>query len=470
MKARELETWEKKLIEHYPGVIFDKSLVDMDLDSQVPRYVSEYLLQRFHKRNRAKRTHRSFRHFLERFLPEPRERHAVIHRLTRKGSLKAIDHYKVEVDVKTGEHFVHIPRLGIHDARIDPDLAGDYERLLIDGIWGMGHLVWDGENVFVEKFVPIQVQGIDLPAFIEGRRYFTTEEWITVLVSSLGLNPDAYTPRQRLILLARMIPLVEDRVNIMELAPTQTGKTHLYIHISYHATLISAGTVTPAYLFGSNVGYGREGLLARTDCIVFDEITNTRPANPQELIGKLKNYMESGHYDRGKVRGQSTASFVFQGNYDSVDPNTMRPTSPYHLSCLPTEFEDSALLDRFHGYLSGWDMPKIHPEAISRSYGFISDYLCEVLHQFKRRSYMDLITKRLDITAQGAKITLRDVKSIRKLTAGFVKLLFPNGKFTDEELIMIAELAAEFRLNMLGQLNLRDRGNFPNKKLVVSVT
>ena len=364
------------------------------------------------------------------------------------------------------ENYVNIPE----------SIVRQYPMLLSGGMWGTIDLTYDETEIHNKKirpfkvtaFTPFQVAVINLDEYIEKRQEFTTDEWIDVLINSCGLDPDKMTRRQKLLYLCRCIPLVETNVNMVELAPRETGKTYLYRNISYYAHVLSGGKATPAQLF-INLNTGKIGEVGTRDAVVFDEIANTQFTDPKAFVSIMQGYMQDAKFSRGKKEILAFASLVFVGNID-VQGNVPHEKYYHLFESLPDFLQVIAFLDRIHAYLPGWEIPKLTPDSYSKDYGFITDYFCEIMHELRRIDLLGQIKSRFDLidlgkTTQG--ISGRDQRAIMKTTSGLLKLLYPDGRVTDEELEEVLCLSCELRQRVRDQLHLMAPGEYDRVKLAV---
>jgi len=367
------------------------------------------------------------------------------------------------------ENFVNIPE----------SIVRQYAMLLSGGMWGTIDLTYDETEVHQKKirpfkvtgFTPFQISVINLDEYIEKRRQFSTEEWIDILINSCGMDSSRMIRRQKLLYLCRCIPLVETNVNILELAPRETGKTYLYRNISYYAHVLSGGKATPAQLF-INLNTGKIGEVGTRDAVVFDEIANTDFTDPKSFVSIMQGYMQDARFSRGKKEILAFASLVFVGN---IDVQGSLPHEKYfHLfEPLPDFMQVIAFLDRIHAYLPGWELPKIAPQSFSKNYGFITDYFCEILHELRRIDLLGGVRKRFELvdvgkTAQG--VSGRDQRAVMKTASGLLKLLYPHGEITDEGLAELLCLACELRQRVREQLHLIAPGEYDRVKLAVRMT
>ena len=337
--------------------------------------------------------------------------------------------------------------------RQDEEYPAKFDRLLCGGIWCIVQLDYEymeedrnGTPISIRKLNPIQMPHVDIEELKQGRKAFTQDEWMDVLLRSIGMEPDSLTYREKWLLLIRMIPLVENNFNLCELGPRSTGKSHLYKEISPNSILVSGGQTTVANLF-YNMGRKTVGLVGLWDCVAFDEVAGIK-FKDKDGIQIMKDYMASGSFARGKEEKAATASMVFVGNINqSVD--VLLKTSSLFDPFPPEMGTDTAFLDRIHCYLPGWEIPKFRPEHFTDDYGFITDYLAEFIRELRKEQYGDALDKYFRL---GSNLNQRDTIAVRKMVGGLLKLLYPDGEFTKEQLEEILKLALEMRRRVKEQL------------------
>lgn len=440
-------------------LLVDKRLVENQVIARLPRFVSEYLVSKLCRKNNCSK----LVNFVRRYYPDPRDKDKYLHELMVNGRLKIIDEVKVVVDVKKGLLKAIIPSLNIMDAGILDDIVSEHENLMRTGMWGIVELSYmrnSKQRIIITGFTPFQVSRIDLDWFLDVSRKFSLEEWVYLIINTIGLNPEAYSPESRLILLTRLVPLVESNLNLAEFGPRATGKTFIYRNMSYYTRIISGGRVSPAQLF-YNIVTKQVGLIAVKDVVVFDEVNRISFVNEDEVIGKLKDYMESGFFERGPKQAHSDCSLVFIGNIDDdVEIDTVESL----LRVLPRFMKDPALLDRVHGILPGWRLPKITTSTthLSSEYGLVADFFAEVLHQLRRIDYRKTI---LDHVELGGDFTIRDEKAVIKLASGLLKILAPHGEIDKQLLEKIINLAVELRLQVKQILHAMLPREYPSPRL-----
>ena len=469
---------DSKALRVFGDLAVDKKLARLEVVSRLPRFIAEYLISRYQRSGASDWTTKLAR-VVEEYYPDPRDKDRVLSRAKREGKITLIDEFKATVDLKRNMYFLHIPNLQIYDALINESLVSRYERIL-SGLWGIGVLEYmpalaeavrsrSKEKVFftpliLEDFEPFQVYNIDVNTFVEGRYSFSTWEWIDLLIKSIGLNPSVYSPRQKLLLLYRLVPLVESNVNLMELGPRATGKTYLYRNISYYTRIYAGGTISAARLF-YDMRLKVLGDLGTRDVVVFDEIARVRFTNPDEVVAKLKDYMVDGFFERGQLkRAHSDCSLVFMGNIELSERGILGSTIDY----LPNFMRDTALIDRIHGLLPGWELPKIMRSDVhlASGYGLAVDYLSEVLHRMRTRSFEPLVSQSIELIGD---YTIRDERAVKKLLSGILKLIFPHGEFDKNDLIDIVNLILRLRQNVVDMLSEMSPSEFPRKRLSARV-
>jgi ATP-dependent Lon protease len=472
------EHLDSKLRRSFPDQIVNKKLYELREVSRLPRFIAESAIKRFCGDNVKPKDLAEMAKFVNRYYPEAKMKDRVLHELFTKGQYTLLDELKVRVDIKNGIHKVEVPCLGIYNARVRASLLEKHKDLLEAGIWGVSTLNYSPEfnygaqqelnsPIIMTEFEPLQYSTLNIEEFNEKRKHFSTEEWICAIINTIGLNPDVYSHRQRLLLLSRLVTLVEQNVNVLELGPRATGKSFLFKNISYYTRLFSGGQVSPAVLFYHG-NFKTLGEIGVRECVIFDEISKVEFNNPDEMMGKLKDYMESGEYERGTLkRVRSTCSLVFMGN---VEVRGNLPAEEFS-NVIPECMRDSAFVDRIHGFIPGWELPKIMQSDLhlSKGYGFVSQYFCEVMNQLRKEDFQHHIAERVELSAEGGNIGIRDEKSIRKIASGILKILCPHGEFSTEELGISMDIAIELRQRVHDWLCKLSPGEFEIKRLCYSI-
>ena len=462
------ETVKAKLFERFAGKIVRKDLTKKIKEgANVPVYVLEFLLGQYccsdDEEVVAAGVEKVKRILADNFV-RPDEAQKTLTKLRKNGMYSVIDMITVRLDLRRDYFVAEFSNLGLKDVRIPDEYPEKYERLLCGGIWCIVQLEYEEEDgadenadkslkkpknvspVNIVRVTPIQMPHVDLDELKEGRKAFTKDEWLDVLMRSIGMEPDRLTKREKMLLLTRMIPLVENNFNLCELGPRSTGKSHLYKEISPNSILVSGGQTTVANLF-YNMGRKSIGLVGLWDCVAFDEVAGIK-FKDQDGAQIMKDYMASGSFARGKEEKAATASMVFVGNINqSVD--VLLKTSTLFAPFPPEIGMDTAFLDRFWCYLPGWEIPKFRPEHFTDGYGFISDYLSEWIRELRKEQYGDAIDRYFRL---GKCLNQRDTIGVRKSVDGYLKLLYPDGVFGKEEVEEVLVLALEMRRRVKEQL------------------
>lgn len=474
--ASSREIIKDKLRQNFDGKIVRKDLTKKIKEgANVPVYVLEFLLGQYCSSDDDKVIEQGVQN-VKRILADnfvrPDEAQKVLSRLRSRGSHTIIDMVTVRLDIKKDCFFAEFSNLGLANIPITDEYPEKYDRLLCGGIWCIVQLDYEteGDNNFgiidvdgntlqskqkkqkdispisIRKLTPIQMPHIDIEDLKRGRQAFTKEEWLDVMLRSIGMEPDELTYREKWLLLTRMIPLVENNFNLCELGPRSTGKSHLYKEISPNSILVSGGQTTVANLF-YNMGRKTVGLVGLWDCVAFDEVAGIR-FKDKDGVQIMKDYMASGSFARGKEEKAASASMVFVGNINqSVD--VLLKTSSLFDPFPPEMGTDTAFLDRIHCYLPGWEIPKFRPEHFTNDYGFISDYLAEFIRELRKAQYGDAIDHYFRL---GKNLNQRDTIAVRRMADGYLKLLYPDGNFTKEEVEEVLRISLEMRRRVKEQL------------------
>ena len=447
----------KKLREIFDGKIVRKDLTKkIRQGANVPVYVLEYLLGQYCSSDDDEIIAQGMdnvKHILADNFVRPDEAQKIISALRERGSYTVIDKLTVRLNIKDDTYEAEFSNLGLKGIPLLPEYVSKYDRLLCGGIWCIIQLEYEfieedkkRNPVQVRKLTPIQMPHIDMDEIKSGRKAFTKDEWLTVLLRSTGMESDKFTEREKWLLLARMIPLVENNFNLCELGPRSTGKSHIYKEISPNSILVSGGQTTVANLF-YNMANKSVGLVGLWDCVAFDEVANIKYKD-KDAIDIMKDYMASGSFSRGKEAKSAMASMVFVGNINqSVD--VMIKTSHLFAPFPDAMAYDTAFLDRMHCYVPGWEIPKFRPDSFTNDYGFITDFLAEFLREMRKETYGDALDNYFRL---GSNINQRDDIAIRKTVSGFVKLLYPDGEFTKTNMDEIVKMALEMRRRVKEQL------------------
>ena len=467
------EELRRKLRENFDGRIVRKDLTKKIKEgANVPVYVLEFLLGQYCSSDDEEIIEQgvqNVKHILADNFVRPDEAQKVLSQLRRNGSHTIIDMVTVHLDIKKDCFFAEFSNLGLSNVPITDDYPEKFDRLLCGGIWCIVQLEYESEGdstfgmedldseprqkkqkdvspISIRKLTPIQMPHIDIEEVRAGRKAFTQDEWMDVMLRSCGYEPEQLNQREKWLLLARMLPLVENNFNLCELGPRSTGKSHISKEISPNSILVSGGQTTVANLF-YNMGRKTVGLVGLWDCVAFDEVAGIK-FKDKDGIQIMKDYMASGSFARGKEEKAASASMVFVGNINqSVD--VLLKTSSLFDPFPPEMGTDTAFLDRLHCYIPGWEIPKFRPEHFTNDYGFITDYLAEFIRELRKEQYGDALDKYFRL---GKNLNQRDTIAVRKIVGGYVKLLYPDGEFTKEQLEEILVFALEMRRRVKEQL------------------
>lgn len=428
---------------------------------EFPRYVMEYLCAKYVTPEDPVPGQQKIDRLLSEHYVESDARELIKSHIKEKGEYVLLGQLQVRLDAGRDHYWAEVPALGDNFVRVSNKVLREFgDALLAGGAWGTMVIEYDPQYelkgrifpFYVREFTPFQITRLDLDDYIEKRKLFTTEEWIDLLVQSIGFNPERFASREKILMLLRLVPFVEANYNLIELGPRETGKTYTFRNTSSRAFVISGGRATPATLF-YNVGTRKMGILGQKDVIFFDEIANTSFGDPEATISVLKDYMQTGKFSRGSLEFSAQASIVLGGNIDT-DLDQRKPADHYrHLfEALPEELgKDPAFLDRLHGFLPGWEISKIQPENYAPGYGFITDYLAEIFARLRRKNYQTLVSAHMNFGS----MTGRNQDAIRKTAAGLLKLVFPHRtaeSIEPSELEVCMSLAIESRQRVTSQL------------------
>ena len=451
------EEIKEKLRETFDGKIVRKDLTKQIKEgANVPVYVLEFLLGQYCSSDDPaiiEEGVQKVKRILADNFVRPDEAQKILSVLRKNGSHTVIDIITVELNIRDDRFYATFSNLGLRGIPIADEYPEKHDRLLCGGIWCIVQLEYEyieeEKNdcpIHIRKLTPIQMPHVDLDELKRGRKNFTKDEWIDVLLRSIGMEPDTLSYREKWLLITRMLPLVENNFNLCELGPRSTGKSHLYKEISPNSILVSGGQTTVANLF-YNMSRKSVGLVGLWDCVAFDEVAGIR-FKDKDGIQIMKDYMASGSFARGKEEKAASASMVFVGNINqSVD--VLLKTSSLFDPFPPEMGTDTAFLDRMHCYLPGWEVPKFRPEHFTNDYGFITDYLAEFIRELRKEQYGDALDRYFRL---GKNLNQRDTIAVRKMIDGYLKLLYPDGEFSKDDLEEIVKISLEMRRRVKEQL------------------
>lgn len=451
-----LTALDVKITDLFPGVTVRKDLVNkVKGNALVPSYVLEFLLSAY-ATNTDQASIESgvdrVRAILANNYVHREEANLIQSKIREKGSHRIIDRVQVALNEKTDLYEATFSNLGISQVIVDPSLVKAYPKLLVTGIWCMCQIgyAYSGDPREVPwqllQLKPVQMSRDDRENYMQQRSQFTDSEWIDLLMQSIGFNPDLFSERAKLLHLVRMVPFVERNYNLVELGPKGTGKSHIYSEFSPHGMLISGGEVTVAKLFVNNSN-GHLGLVGYWDTVAFDEFAGKAKKAGRDLVDIMKNYMANKSFSRGVETFQGEASMVFVGNTSHNVPYMLKNSDLFEE--LPNQYHDPAFLDRVHFYLPGWEFEQIRSEMFTSGFGFVVDYLAEILHNLRDVDYSDRFEKSFELSST---LSTRDKDGIKKTFSGLMKLIYPDGNATSEQMEPLLRCAIEGRKRVKDQL------------------
>jgi ATP-dependent Lon protease len=427
---------------------------------EFPRYVMEYLVSRYVDASDPVPGQHKIDKILSEHYSESGKKELIKSRIKERGQYTLLGQLTVRLDQARDHYWATVPALGDDTVRVSPKvLAKEGDVLLTSGAWGTMEIEYDGTYeikgrkypFYICEFTPLQYTRLNLDDFVEKRASFTMEEWLDLLIQSIGFNPARFDLRVKMLMLLRLVPFVESNFNLIELGPRETGKTYTFRNTSSRAFVVSGGKATPATLF-YNKASRKLGVVGLKHLVFFDEIANTHFEDAEASISVLKDYMQTGKFTRGDQEFTAPCSIVLGGNIETNMENR-QPESHYrHLfQVLPEELQDPAFLDRIHAYLPGWEMPKIRPENYATGYGLLTAYMAEIFAELRRRNFQTHVNARVEM----GNMTGRNQDAIKKTAAGLLKLLHPHRNpdtIDREELSPLIEIAVEMRKRVTDQL------------------
>jgi ATP-dependent Lon protease len=450
----------KKINDLFPGKVVRKDLTNrIKGNASVPTYVLEYLLGQYCATDDPETIEQGVemvkeiitRHFVHRD-----EAQVIKSTIKERGSHRIIDKVSVRLNDKLDRYEANFANLGLNKIPILTEYIKSYPKLLSEGVWcivTMSYAPAEGKDSSpwnVDQLKPIQISSVDIDEYKEVRKSFNKEEWIALLMQTMGLNPEEFTNRSMLLQLARLIPFVENNYNLIELGPKGTGKSHVFSELSPHGILISGGEVSKAKLFVNNSN-GEIGLVGYWDVVALDEFAGKTKRTDTGLVDIMKNYMANKSFSRGTHVMQAEASIVMVGNTDHTVPHMLKHTDLF--DALPKDYYDTAFLDRVHAYIPGWETKKLRNEMFTSDFGFIVDYLAEILKVLRKEDHTKAYQQHFELSTT---ITTRDKTSIEKTFSGLLKIIYPHGEYTREEAKELLDFAIESRKRVKDQLRKMD--------------
>jgi ATP-dependent Lon protease len=441
---------------HFSGKVVRKDLTKLVKGNAiVPTYVLEYLLGQYcatDVEDTITEGVENVRNIIAKHFVHRDEAQMIKSTIREKGSHRIIDKISVRLNDRKDVYEADFANLGLNKVIIDDQIVKQHKKLLSSGVWcivTMGYMPSDERDVspwIIDTLKPIQIANIDVAEYKETRQHFTKTQWIDALMQSIGLNPSEFSFRSKLLQLSRLIPFAENNYNLIELGPKGTGKSHIFSEMSPHGMLISGGEVSKAKLFVNNTT-GDIGLVGYWDVVAYDEFAGKDKRADRGLVDILKNYMANKSFSRGTQVYGASASMVFVGNTDHSVPYMLKHADLFE--ALPKDYYDTAFLDRIHAYLPGWEVQKLRNDMFTSAYGFIVDYLAEVLKELRKEDYTHAYTAFFQLSDT---ITTRDKDAISKTFSGLVKLIYPHGLFTELEAQELLDFAIENRKRVKQQL------------------
>lgn len=445
-----------KIIRHFEGRVVRKDLTKLIKgNAVVPTYVLEYLLGQHCASSDdeiIKRGIETVREIIKKHFVHRDEAQLIRSQIREKGSHRIIDKVAVHLNEKADHYEASFSNLALKNIPINDEIVKRHKKLLMGGVWCIAKLAYLASDdarkkpYILESLKPIQISGVDVEEYKEARSHFEKEEWMDLILHSMGLEPSEFNFRSKLIQLSRLIPFAENNYNLIELGPKGTGKSHIYSELSPHGILISGGEVTKAKLFVNNSN-GNLGLVGYWDVVAYDEFAGTTKKPDKGLVDIMKNYMANRMFSRGTDVHTASASMVFVGNTDHTVDYMLKHTHLFE--SLPVAYQDSAFLDRIHSYLPGWEVKKLRSDMFSDQYGFIVDYLAEILKELRKEDFSGLYREHFDFDAS---LTTRDKNSIIKNVNGLLKIIFPHGSFSTDDLREMIDFGVECRMRVKKQL------------------
>lgn len=448
---------DNKINEHFAGMVVRKDLVKtVKGNAIVPSYVLEYLLGQYCATNDEDSINsgiQTVKEILAKHYVHRNEAGLIRSTIKEKGKHKVIDKISVSLNEKDDVYEAEFSNLGIKKVLVDSETIKKHPKMLVSGVWCIADVEYDYNEEdkkrvpwILTSLKPIQLSHFDFDTYLDARNKFETTDWIDTLVQSIGFNPEMMGMRNKLMQLVRLIPFCERNYNLIELGPKGTGKSHIYSEFSPHGILISGGEVTVPKLFVNNAS-GKIGLVGYWDTVAFDEFAGKKKKADKALVDIMKNYMANKSFSRGVETLGAEASMVFVGNTSHTVPYMLKHSDLFDE--LPASYHDSAFLDRIHFYIPGWEADIIRGEMFSKGYGFVVDYLAEVLRSLRNSDYSDKYQKYFKLSSD---ISTRDRDAIHKTFSGLMKILFPGGEAREDDIKTILEFAIEGRKRVKDQL------------------
>ena len=465
-----MEPFESQARNVFSEIIINKSFIhNAGFGARaIPTYVGEWIISHFvgDAEQIDEHSREQMAAFMKKYVPAKGEKEIINNQLLELQEIQMLDNYNVSVNLTKGDRFLSIPFLDINNAAIPARIVDENEMLLGSGLWGVGTLFYIPPSdesprgqVWMKELKPFQIANVDLDYYCESRSQFSTKDWIDFIISSMGFNPMIYDNRQKLLLICRLIPLIEPRYNLVELAPKGTGKSYVYDNMSRYVA-VRAGNITPAVLF-FNDARKTAGLITKYDTVVIDEAQKVKGDSSGELTALLKTYLESGKFGKGTASSVSAeAGIVILANIELDENKNPLNEIKGLFKVFPNFLQETAFIDRFSGFLPGWDLPRVTKETPSKFLGLKGDIFGEILHKLRHDiGYRDYVKANMELIDCN---DMRDTKAIEAGATGLMKILFPDKKLTDQEFYeYCVNPAVELRQRVRDELCKMDREYTP---------
>ncbi len=454
---------QEKALKHFQGKVVRKDLTSkVKGNAVVPAYVLEFLLGQYcavDDEEIIKSGIEQVKSVVTNNFVHKADAELVKSVIKEKGSHKIIDKLTVTLNERKDIYEASFTNLGASHVPISDDIVQKHRKLLGGGgVWCIISVVYDASEDAATRWViesvkPIQVSGVDADEYINARKEFSTDEWLDLLMHTIGLNPEYFNRRGKMIQVSRLITHVENNYNLVELGPKGTGKSHIFSELSPHGVLISGGDVSSARLFVSNVGKGQVGLVGYWDVVCLDEFEQVKGSKRADgdMVNIMQNYMANKSFNRGKETIQAFASMAFVGNTKRSVPYMIQ--NSHLFESIPEAYIKGAFLDRIHNYIPGWEVPILKESYFTSQFGFIVDYLAEILREFRKLDYSNLVDEYVEMDPS---FSGRDKMAVRKTFSGLVKLIYPDKILAEEEAFELINFAVEGRKRVKDQLYVLD--------------
>jgi ATP-dependent Lon protease len=478
MLTQTVTSLDQKVLEHFAdrqAVIHKGVSPCSEQFRKLPRYVAEFLCSRYIEASRPAEGIRKINHLLAEYYVEASEKELIKSRIRERSQYRLFGQVRARFEPSQDAYWAEVPALGDRHVRIANDIIACHgPALLTSGVWGTLVVRYDPRFTINRKsypfciveFVPQQITHIDLDAWVQARHDFTSDEWIDVVTTTVGFNPDKIDLQAKMLYLYRLVPLVEPNVNLVELGPPESGKTYTYQSLSNYSHVVSGSNTTVASLFYNQLRH-RIGILGRFDCVLFDEIAHADMRREMmDVVNMLKDYMGSSKFSRDDTEFASECSVILSGNIDTDRKSRAVRGNYRHLfqPLPPMIRDDRAFLDRIHGYVPGWQAPQITPANYADSYGWMADYFSEVMHRLRSRNYIHIVRDRADFNG----MSQRSSAAIGRIASGLLKLVFPHrdaDTVQPDEMDWVLSHAVSLRQRVLDQLAIVAPGEFAGDKL-----